>query len=95
MKKIVTPYTKFSELFEFINGQIEMSGFVNIDFMKNLGHTIEIDIKKRSFIDRSNHEKIGTKLFTFEPHIRKKESNLGFKHEEIYYFNENNILRTL
>ena len=30
-------------------------------------------------------------LFTFEPHIKKKQGNYGFKHENIYYFDKKKL----
>jgi hypothetical protein len=95
MKNFVKPSTRFSDLFKFANAQIELNGFINLDFMNNLGHSIETQLFKRHFIDQSCHERIGRKLFTFEPHIKKKGTNWGFKHEDIYYFDNNNVLNTL
>ena len=95
ISEYISPNTSFSELFNFGNNQIKQDNFENLDFMKNLGHTIETNLTKRFFIDSNCHEKIGRKLFTFEPHIRKKNTTWGFKHEEIYYFDENNRLRIL
>ena len=88
MKAFVTPETRFSELYEFGNHQINELGFENLDFLGNLGHSIEKDSANRRFIDESCHEKLGdVPLFTFEPHIRKLDGIWGFKYENIYYFN--------
>ena len=88
MKAFVKPETRFSELYEFGNHQINELGFENLDFLGNLGHSIEKDSAKRRFIDESCHEKLGdVPLFTFEPHIRKLDGIWGFKYENIYYFN--------
>jgi Xaa-Pro aminopeptidase len=88
MESFVTPETRFSELYEFGNHQINELGYDNLDFLGNLGHSIEKDSAKRRFIDESCHEKLGdVQLFTFEPHIRKLDSVWGFKYENIYYFN--------
>lgn len=87
MKEFVTPKTKFSELFEFGNHNIKELGFENLDFLGNLGHSIEIKTSERRFIDKNCHENIGSvQLFTYEPHIRKIDGSWGFKHENIYYF---------
>ncbi len=87
MKEFVSPSTKFSELFEFGNRKIQALGYENLDFLGNLGHSIETAPSKRRFIDASCHEQLGAvKFFTFEPHIKKVQSNWGFKHENIYYF---------
>ena len=88
MKAFVAPETRFSELYEFGNHQINELGFENLDFLNNLGHSIEKVPAKRRFIDESCQEKLGdVQLFTFEPHVRKLDSIWGFKYENIYYFN--------
>ena len=48
--------------------------FLNLDFRKNLGHSIESNIEDRCFIEDGNTRRLGEiALFTFEPHIRSKE----------------------
>ncbi len=87
MIEFVTPETRFFDLYNFGNEQIQNFGYENLDFLSNLGHTIETDVNDRKFIDKMCSEKIGiSRLFTFEPHIRKKGGEWGFKHENIYYF---------
>lgn len=89
MNEFVTPETLFYELYEFGNRQINVRGFENLDFLGNLGHSIETDPAQRRFIDKNCNVSLGgVKFFTFEPHIKKKGCNWGFKHENIYYFNE-------
>jgi Xaa-Pro aminopeptidase len=89
MVDFVTPNTLFSELYEFGNKEIKKSGFENLDFLGNLGHSIETDPSRRRFIDKNCSEMLGeAKFFTFEPHIRKKAGEWGYKHENIYYFND-------
>jgi len=88
MKEFVTPSTTFSELYGFGNHLISSLGYENLDFMGNLGHSIEITPSERRFIDKDCHVNIGSVTFlTFEPHIRKAGGDWGFKHEDIYYFN--------
>ena len=42
-------------------------------------------------MDTVNHEPLGSvNFFTFEPHIRKAGGRWGFKHENIYYFDDTN-----
>ena len=90
MIKFVSPKTTFSDLFEFGNNLISDSDYENLDFLSNLGHSIETDLKDRKFIDKGCAEKLGSvQFFTFEPHIRKRGSPWGFKHENIYYFDSN------
>ncbi|MCW7471826.1 M24 family metallopeptidase, partial [Leptospira kanakyensis] len=63
------------------------NGFELLDFRKNFGHSIEEDINLRKWFDSNNNEKFSTlKFFTFEPHIKKKGSTYGIKHENIYYY---------
>jgi Xaa-Pro aminopeptidase len=89
MKKYVNPHTTFSELYAFGNTLIDNLGWKNLDFLKNLGHSIEVNPSNRKFIDSECSEQLGSvSYFTFEPHISKKEGVWGFKHENIYYFNE-------
>jgi len=89
MKAFATPNTLFSELFEYGNQQIKNLGYENLDFLSNLGHSIEVDTDKRKFIDQHCHEPLSSvTLFTFEPHIRKIGGKYGYKHENIYYFEE-------
>ena len=90
MINFASPETKFSDLFEYGNNLISNSGYENLDFLSNLGHSIETDLKNRKFIDKGCSEELGSvQLFTFEPHIRKRGNPWGFKHENIYYFDTN------
>lgn len=87
--EFVNPETKFSDLFEFSNARIRHYGYENLDFLGNVGHSIESRTTDRRFIDSRCHELLGdVGFFTFEPHIRKLGSKWGFKHEEIYYFSK-------
>lgn len=93
MKEFVSSDAKFSELFDYGNELILQKGFENLDFLGNLGHSIETNLKSRRFIDSKCNERFGdVGLFTFEPHIRKKGTKWGFKHENIYYFNESGVI---
>ena len=86
----VTPNTLFSELYEFGNREIRKRAFENLDFLGNLGHSIETDLSNRRFIDKNCSDMLGsTRFFTFEPHIRRSGGEWGFKHENIYYFDGN------
>lgn len=96
MRNFVTPETRFQELFTFGNEQIHKLGFDNLDFLKNLGHSIEIDLADRRYIDENCDTKLGeVSYFTFEPHIGKKGSAWGFKHENIYYFDSYGVVQEL
>ncbi len=85
LMEIATPETTFCELFASLNAEIKAMEFENLDFLGNLGHTIEKHVDRRRYIDRNCSLKIAdAPLFTFEPHIRRKHGRWGFKHEEIY-----------
>lgn len=72
MIEFVRPSTKFSELFEFSNARIKHYGYENLDFLGNVGHSIEARTSDRRFVDRRCHESLGdVEFFTFEPHIRR------------------------
>lgn len=90
-----TPETTFEELYSHINVFIEGSGYINLDFLGNLGHSIVTDKNDRIYIEKGNKVPLGSvKYFTFEPHIAVKGSKFGFKKENIYYF-ENSILKEI
>ena len=89
MMGFVTPATKFSELYAYGNALIEALGFENLDFLNNLGHSIETNLSDRRFIDENAHDRLGeARFFTFEPHISQVGHQWGFKHENIYYFDQ-------
>ena len=69
------------------------NGFVNLDFMGNLGHSIVKTKGDRAYIEKGNMTKLGdVKYFTFEPHIGFPNSKYGYKKENIYYFDENGLM---
>lgn len=95
LRRLAAPETSFEELYYCINELIDQSGFVNLDFMGNLGHSIVKKKEDRIYIEKGNAAKLSdVSFFTFEPHICKKNSVYGFKKENIYYF-EDGALREL
>jgi hypothetical protein len=83
----VTSETTFEELYFHMNEFIVENGFVNLDFMGNLGHSIVKDKGDRIYIEKGNTTKLGkVKYFTFEPHIAFPDSKYGYKKGNIYYF---------
>lgn len=95
LRRFVTPDTSFEKLYFHINEVICRNGFVNLDFMGNLGHSIVTRKGDRIYIEKGNTAKLSdVKFFTFEPHICKNNSVYGFKKENIYYF-EDGILQEL
>lgn len=87
MRDFVTAETTFEELFYYMNDCIISCGYVNLDFLGNLGHSIVNRKYKRIYIEKGNKKKLSdVKAFTFEPHIALPNSKYGFKKENIYYF---------
>ena len=89
----VTTETTFEELYYYMNQIIVENGFINLDFMGNLGHSIVKEKSDRVYIEKGNMQKLSqVKLFTFEPHIAFPNSKYGYKKENIYYFDENRLM---
>lgn len=96
MKGFVAENTRFCDLFEFANDLIASAGYVNLDFLGNVGHSIAKSRKDRVYIDAKNTDELSSvPLFTFEPHIRASSGAWGFKHENIYFFDEDGDLQEL
>lgn len=90
-----TPDKTFEELYYHINDIISEGGYVNLDFMGNLGHSIERRREDRIYIEKSNTKRLGeVNYFTFEPHISRNQTLYGYKKENIYLF-ENGELKEL
>ena len=82
-----SPQTTFEELYFHINELITSSGFVNLDFLGNLGHSIVKDKNDRIYTEKGNTARLSSvDYFTFEPHISVEGSKYGYKKENIYYF---------
>lgn len=89
---IATPEMTFEQLHRHMNGVIAANGFINLDFLGNLGHSIEEHKDKRIYIESGNSRKLGSvDHFTFEPHIAQKGSKYGYKKESIYHFQNNKL----
>ncbi len=87
MMQWVKPSTSFHSLFNWANVRIRESGFVNLDFRSNVGHSIAPELEERQYIQLNNHALLGTvDFFSFEPFVRLKGGNWGFKQEDIYFF---------
>ncbi|MCM3782039.1 aminopeptidase P family protein [Neobacillus mesonae] len=86
-KEVIKPNMTFEEVFLHMNKVIEGADYLNLDFSGNLGHTIEFDKNKRKYFELGNKVKLSdVSYFTFEPHIKHKNGEYGFKKEDIYYF---------
>ena len=86
----------FDQLYRVMNEEVERLGYVNLDFLGNLGHSIATRLEDRKFIQAGNEIPIGeVRFFTFEPHICHARGKWGFKYENIYYFDDEGRLREL
>ena len=95
MKEIVNPHMTFEDLYFRMNEYIKAEGYINLDFMGNLGHSIVHRKDDRIYIEKGNNTKLGeVSCFTFEPHISVRGSKYGYKREDIYFF-DNDIIRKL
>ena len=91
--RFATKEITFEKLYYHMNKYIVENGFVNLDFMGNLGHSIVKTKGDRVYIEKGNMTKFGdVKYFTFEPHIAFPDLKYGYKKENIYYFNENGLM---
>ncbi len=89
----VTPQTTFEELYLHINQLIMGEGFINLDFMGNLGHSIVKNKDERVYTEKGNHLPLSSvDYFTFEPHISIPNSKYGYKKENIYYFSNGKLV---
>jgi hypothetical protein len=96
MRSFVTPVTTFHELATWTARRIESGGFVNLDFRGNVGHSIATRREERLYIVSGNHRSLGeVPFFTFEPHVRATGGTWGFKHEDVFFFNETGTLEEL
>lgn len=88
----VNDTTTFEELYYHMNSKIFEARFLNLDFLGNLGHSIEKKSEDRIYIEKGNQTKlIDKEYFTFEPHIARPDSMFGYKWENIYYFDHGKL----
>lgn len=94
-QNFITQEMTFEEVFNKMNLLIDNLGFENLDFKKNLGHSIAKHRDGQAWFALGDKTKLkDVDLFAFEPHIKKKDGKYGFKLENIYYF-ENGKLQVL
>lgn len=90
---VARPSMTFEDLHAEMNSRIHEMGFEDLDFLGNVGHSLERRSADRLYIERGNKARIGdTAFFTFEPHIRRPFGTSGFKHENIYRFNHDRLV---
>ena len=96
MRVFVRQETTFHDLAVWAAREIEAAGFVNLDFRRNVGHSIAAHLQDRLYIKEGNHRLLGeVNCFTFEPHVRAVGGSWGFKHEDIFYFDPRGRLEAL
>lgn len=89
---VATPDMTFEELYYYMNELIVKKGFVNLDFLGNLGHSIVKNKNDRVYIEKGNCKRLSdVQMFTFEPHISIADSKYGYKREDIYYFDKGKL----
>mgnify|MGYP001580294893 FL=1 len=90
--RIVKPEMAFQEVYHLLNKKITELGYENLDFNGNLGHSIEKNKDDRKYFEKGEETLLkDVALFTFEPHNRKKGGEYGYKRENIYYFECENL----
>ncbi len=91
---VATPDMTFEELYYFMNDLIVKKGFLNLDFLGNLGHSIVKQKNDRIYTERGNNKRLSdVEMFTFEPHIGITDSKFGYKREDIYYFDNGKLIK--
>lgn len=75
MQNFVKPATTFEDLYFYMNNQIANAGYVNLDFLGNLGHSIANTKDERIYIEKGNKTRLAdVPYLTFESHIRDRKS---------------------
>lgn len=91
--RFVTEETTFEELYFHMNEFISFHGFINLDFLGNLGHSIVRRKEERVYIEKGNTQKLSeVDYFTFEPPISVAGSVYGYKKENIYFFENGRVV---
>lgn len=89
----IKPDMTFEEVYLYMNEVINKLEYINLDFAGNLGHSIEFNMDNRKYLELGNKTKLSeVRLFTFEPHIKHKSSEYGFKREDIYFFRDGKLV---
>ena len=96
MRRMIRPDMSFHELFEWTGEKLREGGLENLDQRGNVGHSIASRRDSRRYVEAGNHGKLGdVPFFTFEPHVREQGGRWGFKHEDIFYFDQHGHLQAL
>jgi Xaa-Pro aminopeptidase len=91
-RNYIKPDMTFEDVYLHMNEVINQLDYINLDFAGNLGHTIEFNKDNRRYFESGNKNKLSeVTLFTFEPHIKHRNGEYGFKREDIYYFRDGEL----
>ena len=94
LMNMAAPNMTFEELYDYMNDLIVKKGFLNLDFLGNLGHSIVKNKNDRVYIEKGNCKRLSdVEMFTFEPHISVPDSKYGYKREDIYYFDNGRLVK--
>ena len=96
MQEFVSVTTTFQQLYAFANERIEAAGYESLDFAGSVGHSVHARTADCVYIERNNRSLLSeVSCFTFGPHIRAAHGRWGFKHENIYFFNDRGLVEEL
>jgi Xaa-Pro aminopeptidase len=88
----IKPDMTFEDVYLHMNDVINQLDYTNLDFAGNLGHTIEFNKDNRRYFESGNKTKLSdVTLFTFEPHIKHRNGEYGYKREDIFYFRDGEL----
>ena len=96
LRKVAHPDMTFHQLHQAMDDAVQKRGHENLDFSGNYGHSVELRDDARRFIIAGCEQKLSAcDCFTFEPHIRAMNSEIGMKWENIYYFGANGAVKEI
>lgn len=91
--EVAQPSMTFEQLHTLMNDYVRHLGYENLDFLGNLGHSIELRSEDRVYIEAGNAARLDSvECFTFEPHIRRAGLEFGYKREDIYHFRDGRLV---
>jgi len=96
MRGFVHPETRFHDLCEWSEKRISGAGFENLDFRRNVGHSLATRLEDRRYIEKGSDASLGdVDFFTYEPHVRASGGRWGYKHEDVFFFDGHGRLQLL
>lgn len=96
MMSAINAQMTFADVFHLAAQRLGELGYENLDRRGNFGHSIAARSTDRLYLTADNSRPLcDVHYFTFEPHIRRRGGQWGFKHEEIYFFDDRGQLSVL